>query len=169
MRVGGPGGGLDRRPRDTGRPVGDVVGDRVIEQHGVLRDDANPRPQRTKGHIAEVDPIDEDATAGDVVEPRDQVDQGRLARTAQPHDGHHLTSSHDERYAAQDLAPVVALVRKAHVAELDGVPNRLERPRAGPVLRLGMCIEDLEDPFRRRDRLLDIGIDAAELPASDHS
>ena len=41
------------------------------------------------------------APAGDVVEPRHQVDQRRLAGAAPADDGHHLPGRHRERHAAQ--------------------------------------------------------------------
>ncbi len=45
MRVGGARGGLDLRPRRLRRPVGDVAGDRVVEQNRILRHDADRAPQ----------------------------------------------------------------------------------------------------------------------------
>jgi hypothetical protein len=75
VRVRGAGRRLDPLARGARRPVADVAGDGVVEQHRVLRDHADLRPQRGDRHVADVDAVDEDGAAGDVVEARDQVDQ----------------------------------------------------------------------------------------------
>ena len=74
----------------AGRAVGDVARDGVVEQHRLLRHDADLRAQRRERHVADVDAVDEDGPAGHVVEPRNQVDQRRLSRAAQPDDRDHL-------------------------------------------------------------------------------
>src|SRR5262249_22080985 len=54
----------------TGSPaaIADVVADRVIEQHGVLRDHADRFAQRLLGHAADVLAVDRDAAARQVIE-----------------------------------------------------------------------------------------------------
>ena len=110
--------GLDRLRRRVRRPVGDVGGDRVVEEHGLLRHDADLRAQRRQRHVADVHAVDENRPARDVVEPRQQVDQRRLAGAAAADDGDHLAGLDVERHAAQD-ARLAVLVAEADVAELD--------------------------------------------------
>ena len=48
--------------------------------------------------------VDQDRAAGDVVEPRQQVDQRRLAGAAAADDRQHLAGADAERHAAQHRA-----------------------------------------------------------------
>ena len=66
------------------------------------------------------------APGADVVEPRQQVHERRLAGAAAPDDGHHLTGADGERHVVQNPArPLV--VAEAHVAELDLLAERRQR------------------------------------------
>jgi hypothetical protein len=51
----------------VGRPC-DVVRNRVVEEHRLLRDDADLLAERLQGDVADVDAVDEDRATGDVVE-----------------------------------------------------------------------------------------------------
>ena len=53
--------------------------------------------QRGLSEITDVVAVDRDAAAGDVVEARHQVDQGRLARAAHAHERHHLAAPDVQR------------------------------------------------------------------------
>ena len=76
-------------------------------------------------HLAHVVPVDEHRAAGDVVEARDQVDDGALARAGGAEQRHHLARLDGEADAAQDLA-LGAGVAEAHVA-------RTRRARRAPA------------------------------------
>ena len=84
----------------VGAAVRDVGGDRVVEEHRLLRDDADLRAQRRQRHVAHVAAVDQDRAAGDVVEPRHQIDQRRLAGAAAADDRQHLPGADRERHAA---------------------------------------------------------------------
>ena len=71
----------------VGLAVAQVVGDRAGEQVAPLRHQADRRPQLLGVVVADVDAVDEHRAAGDVVQPADQRDQRRLARTGRPDDG----------------------------------------------------------------------------------
>ena len=60
--------------------------------------------------VADVDAVDQDRAAGDVVEPRQQVDQRRLAGAAAADDRDHLAGADRERHAAQRAAAVAVVV-----------------------------------------------------------
>ena len=64
----------------------DVRGDRPRKQVHVLEDEAELGAQGVQVHRADVDAVDEDAAAGDVVEPEQQVDQRRLSRARRADD-----------------------------------------------------------------------------------
>ena len=55
--------------------------DRGVEQVRLLRDDADEVGQRLEGQVADVDAADRDRAALDVVEPRGEVGERRLARS----------------------------------------------------------------------------------------
>ena len=64
VRVGRPGRPLRSRLRVArSGPVRDVVGDRVVEQHGFLRHDADLRAQRFQRHLADVASVDQNGAA----------------------------------------------------------------------------------------------------------
>ena len=83
--------------------VGDVVAHGVVEQDGVLGDDADLPPQRGQRDVAHVVAVDQDAAAAHVEEARDQVHQRALAGAARAHDGQHLALLHLQVDVAQTL------------------------------------------------------------------
>ena len=60
--------------------VADVGGDGSGEEHGLLRDEADPRAQIGLRHLAHVDAVDQHAPVVDVVEARNQPGERRFAR-----------------------------------------------------------------------------------------
>ncbi len=64
---------FDRRP---GTAIGDVVVDRIVEQHGVLRHDPDRAPQRTLAERADVLTVDKNSTFIDVIKTEQQPRQG---------------------------------------------------------------------------------------------
>ena len=101
------------------RSVRDVAGNRVVEQHGLLGDDADLRPQRRQRHLAYVDPVDQNRAARHVIKPRQQIHHRRLAGPAAADDRDHLAGRYPQRDVAQN--PVQSLVvAEADVAELNG-------------------------------------------------
>ena len=61
--------------------VADVFQNRTGEDEGILQHDAHLAAQGAEGDIADVVTIDFDAAFIDVVEPAQQIDDGRFART----------------------------------------------------------------------------------------
>ena len=86
MHLRQPRGVLDLVLRRTDAAVGDVVADRVVEQHGVLRHHADRRAQAFLRHVADVLAVDPDAALGHVVEAEQQPADGGLARAGRPDD-----------------------------------------------------------------------------------
>jgi hypothetical protein len=88
-----------RRPRARGLDLGlvgvraaegDVVGDRAAEQERLLGHDPHLRAQRVRRHVAQVVAVDEHAPVGWVVEARDELGEGRLARARGADERHRL-------------------------------------------------------------------------------
>src|SRR5581483_9795902 len=70
-----------------------------------------------------------------------------------------MTCGNVEAYALQDRTR--RLVGKHDIVEADISPYGLQRPRAGPVLHLGLAAEDLKHRLDVDDALLDLAIDHA--------
>ena len=64
--------------------IGDIVADRVVEQHRVLRDDADRGAQARLRDLGDILAVDRDAPAGRVVEAEEQPRERRLARARRP-------------------------------------------------------------------------------------
>src|SRR5699024_8955010 len=82
--VGGD-GGLDHLV--VGRvqpPVADVLAQGALEQPGVLEDHAGALAQLGAGEVADVDPVDGDPSAVDLVDPHHEVHQRRLPGPRRP-------------------------------------------------------------------------------------
>src|SRR5690606_36949070 len=69
---------------------GDVLPDGAAEQEDILLDDADLSPQRGERHVTDIDAIDRDAAAGDVVEARQQRRDRGLAGTGRTDEGDRL-------------------------------------------------------------------------------
>ena len=63
----------------VGLAVADVLERRAVEHRRLLPDHADLRPQRVLGQVADVDAVEQDAAALDLVEAQQQRDGGGLA------------------------------------------------------------------------------------------
>ena len=111
-----------RRPpdglvRDGGVAEPDVLGDRAGKQIHVLQHEAEQPAQLVERHLADVDAVDQDAPAGDVVEAQQQVDEGRLPRPGRSHDADSFARPHLERHILEHV--VCSVVREPDVVEDD--------------------------------------------------
>ena len=93
MDVRRPCGGDHFIARRIRAAILDVVKNRVVEQHGVLRHDADGGAQRHLPQGAQVVAVDFDATGIDIVKTKQQTRQRGLARTAMAHHSHRLASA----------------------------------------------------------------------------
>ena len=96
------GGALEAFVGDPRGAEADVVGDGAGEEEGVLQDDAEALAQRVEVLLADVDAVDEDAAALDVVEAHHQAGDGGLAGAGVADDGGGLVGLDDEGDAAED-------------------------------------------------------------------
>src|SRR3546814_9896147 len=60
--------------------VADIVADRVVEQHAVLRNDADRGAQASLRHLRDVLAVYGDTAASRLIEAEEEPRQGRLAR-----------------------------------------------------------------------------------------
>ena len=85
--VGQFGGGVHFLVGRVRSPKADVVHHGGAEQEGILQHDADLLAQRFGGDVAHVDAVDLDRAVGHIVEARQQVDDGGLARAGRADDG----------------------------------------------------------------------------------
>ena len=100
----------------------------------VLQDEPEEPAQLVERQLADVDAVDGDAAAVDVVEPQQQVDDRRLAGAGRPDDADALSGFDRERHVAQHV--VLVVVREPDVVEGDvgvGWVRRVRRVRPGAV------------------------------------
>ena len=146
--------------RGPGPTVGDVVLDRVVEQHRVLRDDSDRRTHARLLHRAQVLAVDRDAPRRDVIEAIQEARERRLSRAARSDHGDRASRGNRERDVEQDLP--VRLVGEIDVLEADLGRRDPERRSARRVANFGVLLDQVEHPLHVRQRLLDLAVDHAE-------
>jgi hypothetical protein len=140
--LGQAGGVFDLVLGGAGAAVGDVVADGVIEQHGVLRDDADCVPQAGLGVIADISAVDHYAPGGDVVEAEEQAGDGGFAGAGGSNDGDFMAGGDVEGDAFEDFA--LRRVAEPDVLEGDGA-GRFFIEMAGECAGIGAVFDFLVD------------------------
>ncbi len=141
-------------------PERDVVANGGGEEEGILRDDADRLPQRPEGDVADVDAVEQDAAARDVVEARTSDASVvfpepvcPISATIFPGSTSKSTSWSTER---------AGCVLEADVAVGEAARSVGEREGAGLVVDLLGLVHDLEDALARRRRALRLADPHAE-------
>jgi hypothetical protein len=141
--------------------VGDVVIQAVVEQHRVLRHDADVLAQAGLGDLADVLAVDEDAAGSDIEEAEQQARQGRFAGAAGAHHGQLAAGGDGEADVVQDRpARVVGepTTFEAHLAGRDG--QQFARIRRIDDLR--RLVQQAEQLFHVGEGVADLAIHRAE-------
>jgi hypothetical protein len=110
----------------VGQAERDVAGEGVGEQERLLRHDRDRASQRAQRILAHVDAVDEDGAGRRILQPRQQVQQRRLASTGRPHERDRLAGPDRERHLVQ---------HRPRGVETEGQPAELDR--TGDAGRLG--------------------------------
>jgi hypothetical protein len=133
--------------------VADVRGHGAREEYGLLRDEADPRAQICLRHLAHVNTIHQHAPLIDVVEPRNQPRERRLARARAADDRGDLAGMRHKRHTGE-CGLLGARILKGYVLELDVTALGGELGLHGPrgIDDLGRHVEHFVDPCRRRRR-----------------
>src|SRR5215472_2666823 len=150
-------------------PEGDVVADRVVEQHHFLAHHGDLLAQAPELVVAHITAIDPYAARADVVEARQQVDQCRLAAARAPDDrqafpGSHLQRHIGERRGSPGRLRSAALpdrIAERDVLELHRTADARGAERA--ALRLGQLIEHFEQALSCSDPLLQRACDPDQV------
>ena len=152
------------RPR-----ISDVLGQRAVEQHRLLRHQRNRPAQARLRHAGDVLAVDRDATAVEVVKPLQQLDQRALA-AARAADQRHFLAGPDRDREIVEHRLVLARVDKAHALEPDRSGGNAQRSSTRPIdhvrRRAGVRDHVLEIVGRPLQRM-DLGADVAQI-AIDH-
>ena len=82
--------------------IGDVVFDRIIEQHGVLRHDTNGLPHTCLGDDFDVLPGNGDAALLDVIKPEQQPCKRGLSCAGRTHHRHGFTGRNFKTHILQN-------------------------------------------------------------------
>ncbi len=148
---------LDLVPLRLRAPISDIVIKAVVEQHRILGDYTDGRPQTVLGQAAQVLAIDQNAAARHIIEAKQKPGEGRLTRPAVPHHRHLLARADLEAQIAQD-SPLL-LVMKIDPLETDGAPSQDQGPGVGGVPDLRFPLQQLEHQIHVRQGILDLAID----------
>ncbi len=156
---------LDLRARAVGEAaIGNIAGDRVVEQHDVLADETDLPAQIREAIAANVESVEQDLTFVDLVEARHQIRDGRFtaARAPDQRDGAaggcaeadivqnpQLAAAVAERYAAVLDIAAGALERLGAGILLDGTVDRAEHALRRGHAALHGCI-DIHEALQRR-------------------
>ena len=132
---------------------GDVLADRAAEQEVFLQDHADAAAQMRNIVFADVDAVDLDQALVIRMKALQQARDGRLARTAAPHDAQRRADGNLERDAIE-RGRQRALVGEAHIAELDLALQRPADAAVAVTLFLGLVDELSDDVDRDADLVI---------------
>ena len=119
---------LDLGEGRPSRGVGDVLGDRAVEEEDVLLDDPQQPAVALDLDVAEVDAVEPDHARGRVVEPGDQVAEGRLARPA-------AADQRDRLARARRRGRCRGAPAASPVGYVNPTPSSVTRPRLDRLAR----------------------------------
>src|SRR5712691_2725346 len=140
--------GDDGRSAGGGVAIAQIVAYGAAEEKRFLQDNTNLPAHILLGKPADINAIDQDGTAGDVIETCHQVDQGRLPGAGRANNGQALTGWHVQGEVLQDGR--AGLVMKRDVAKLDLPAHARQRHWKGVFLDMNLRIQDLDDMLTSR-------------------
>ena len=120
-----------RRLARLGPSIEDVVEGGAVEHRGFLRDHRDLAPQPLLREVADVDPVQRHAPRLHIVQPQQQVHEGRLAGAGAADQPDLLARRNDEREVAHAAGPLSVL--KVRRLEGDAAAGGLRGRRAGAV------------------------------------
>eukprot|EP00760_Papus_ankaliazontas_P035441 PhM_4_TR7794/c0_g1_i1/m.94252 len=145
--------------------VRNVVPNRLVEHHCVLRHDADVTAQRVLRDAGYVLTVHQDGAAFDVVEAEKQPRQRCLATASVPHDRRRRPPFHDERHVLDALHALrLGGVVERDVPEFDvHVIRRHQRLRVLRVDDVGLLREQIAQILHIYERRYDHVVDGAEV------
>jgi hypothetical protein len=150
VRAHGLGCPLDVGARGVGPAERDVVRDRPAEQEPFLGHDPELPADRRLRHLAQVGAVDRDPPGARVVEAREQLRDGRLARPGVAHQRHCRPGGNVEVEVVEDVGQLA--VAEADVVEVDVTVDVPELARVRGVDDVRLLVQHDRDPVERRGR-----------------
>ena len=157
VRVGSPRGPEDPLGVGLALAEGDVLGDRGVEEIALLEHEADLAPQRPVVERVQLELVVDDRAVGRLHQPREQLDQRRLAGAAAADDRDRLAGLDLEVEPLQDRRRLRAAVAEADVPQLDGAGERRHgaEPRVVGAL-LGLVLEHVVEAAEEDLRELEL-------------
>ena len=132
MGIGEPRRRLDFGKARAGAGIGDIVGQATVEQHGFLRHDGDLAAQAGLGGGGNILAINRQPSAGRFVQPLDELDEGRLARSRAP-DQPDTLAGRDDEIEAVEQRPCGALIAETDLFKRDPPGQDRQRRRLDAV------------------------------------
>ena len=133
---------LDLLLRRALAAIADIIPDGVVEQHRILRHDAERGAQRALRHLGDILPADQDLPGLRIVEAKEQPRDRRLARARGADQRQRLARFDPEAQFVQNLP--VGIIAEIDIAELDRGLADVERRRIRDIDDLGGGIDQVE-------------------------
>ena len=161
MNARSPGHGLNLRLGGAGAAIGNVVGHGVVEQHRVLRHDANRFAHTGLRDRADVLPGNGNLAALHVIKPVQQSRQRAFAGTRSAHHGHGFACGNLKTHALQNGA--FGVVGKLHILKTHrGLALQLQGLGARGVGHLALFVHEGEHAREVGHALLDFAVERAQ-------
>ena len=167
MRLGEPGGLLDLGVGGVGPADADVLGDRAVEQAGVLEHDGDVVPQRAERHVGDVLAVDQDAAGIGRAQALQERQRGGLAGAGRPDQRDGLAGGGLEAGVEHALVAVPEAEGDVLVADVAG--HVLERLGVGLLAHAFGGVEQIEEAAQGRRVLEDAHGEARQqIELADH-
>ena len=145
--------------RSREAPVGDVRGDRVVEQHDILAHQRDVRAQAAELEGCDVHAVEQDLSGIRSVEARQQVGERGLARAGGPDQGNGLARFDRKRNPIQSRASA-ARIAESDGSEFDFALRAADLARSG--IGLGPLVDQAKYTLRRGEPPLQGLVDAGQ-------
>ena len=157
MGIGGFGSGDDFFVRRIEVAVEDVLPDRSVEKHRFLRDQADLLAQGREGDVADVNAIDGQTAARDIVETGQQVGDRRFAGTAGADEGDDFARGDFQIEIGKGR--VVFVIGKGDMVEFDFPFDRRQDDGVRLFLDIRFGVDCFKDAVGSGQGFLDIAVD----------
>ncbi len=144
----------------AGFAVGDVVANGVVEQHRVLRHDADGAAHTGLRDLGDVLAVDQNAPGLRRVKAKQQTRQRGFSRAGRADDGDCFSGGHGEVQPIENDA--VGPIAKAHIFETHFAPSDLQSWRLRRVLDFLVLFQNGEHALQIRGGLPDLAVDHAQ-------
>ena len=166
MGVRPRGGRDDVIVRGGGDAIADVVAHASPKEPGLLQDHTEGRAERPARELAQVHAVEENPPLVHIVEPEQQIDEGRLAAARGSDEGEAPARGDVQVDVFEEL--LVLVVGEPHMLDIEPSLRLRKIERLGCVRGLLGCVEQCEEPARRGECRLDLRHYGGDLVEGPH-